>query len=402
MESLITRYRNVTVLVIALFIQVLALAVQVKRNVDNEPTRLIRVWTVRAVVPLEKSIVWFQTSTSNVWHNYIYLRGVRQENRDLKAEIERLRLEQVRLSEDAQQARRLQVLLGFKEMYISKTQPAQVIGSSGSEQSRMVYIDKGSDSGLAKDMAVITAEGVVGKVLSVDRKNAQVLLINDQSSGVGVLLEKSRVQGILKGTSAGETVLEKVMSDEQIQAGDTVLTSGGDQIFPKGLPVGTVAKVAPGQGFFLNIWVKPMARLNKLEEVLVITKLEERTPTVADGSPIRAVDILAQRLPSVPEKPSVAAPTTGTPAGTTATTSTTAAGAKPAGIDAKSAATTAPREPQIGTAPAQKPPAPTQKPPSGVVTNPSAPGQTPAQPVVKPKPGPQEPKPDTPPEDKPQ
>ena len=81
-------------------------------------------------------------STYNIWHNYAYLRGVRQENRDLKAEIERLRIEQVRLKEDAQQARRLQAPLSFKEEYISKTLPAQVIGSTGNELSRAVYIDK--------------------------------------------------------------------------------------------------------------------------------------------------------------------------------------------------------------------------------------------------------------------
>ena len=303
MESLITRYRNVTILVVVMFVQVLALAVQVKRNVDNEPTRLIRIWTVRAVTPFEKAIVWFQNGTANLWHEYIYLRGVRQENRNLKAEIERLRLEQVRLNQDAQQARRLQVLLGFKEMYIAQTVAAQVIGSSGSEQSRIVYIDKGTHAGITKDMAVITADGVVGKVLNADRSTAQVLLISDQSSGVGVLLEKSRLQGVLKGTPAGEVVLEKVMSDEQVQPGDMVVTSGGDQIFPKGLPVGTVSQVSPGSQMFLNIRVKPMAHLSKLEEVLVITKKEEREPNVAESGPVRAVDILAQRLPSVPDKP---------------------------------------------------------------------------------------------------
>src|SRR5438067_6501232 len=108
METLISRYRNVTILVAILFVQVLGLAVQVKRNTENEPTRLIRIWAVNSVTPFEKAIVWTQTGTHNLWRSYLYLRGVRQENRDLKAEIERLRLEQVRLREDAEQARRLQ------------------------------------------------------------------------------------------------------------------------------------------------------------------------------------------------------------------------------------------------------------------------------------------------------
>src|SRR5580700_3741205 len=304
MENLVTRYRNVTILMVVLFAQVLGLAMQVKRSTQDESTRLIRVWAVDAVTPLEKSIVWFQRGASNLWHNYFYLRGVRQQNRELKLEIERLRIEQVRLNEDAEQARRLQALLGFKEQFISKTVGAQVIGSSGSEQSRSIYIDKGSRDGVKQDMAVITAEGVVGKVLRVFRSTSQVLLINDQTSGVGSILEKSRLQGVLRGTPVGEVVLEKVMSDETVQPGEKVVTSGGDQIFPKGLPVGTVTKVSPGPELFLNIRVKPAADLSRLEEVLVITQQEEKQPSLADGAaPIRAADILAQRLPSVPDRP---------------------------------------------------------------------------------------------------
>jgi len=131
------RYRNLIVLVGVLFAQILGLAVQVnvKRTTDSEPTRLIRVWAVGMVTPFEKVLVWTQTSTSNLWHNYFYLRGVRAENRNLKAQIERMSLEQVRMSQDADQARRLQALLSFKEQFISQTMAAQVIGSSGSEQS---------------------------------------------------------------------------------------------------------------------------------------------------------------------------------------------------------------------------------------------------------------------------
>ena len=103
---------------------------------------MIRTWSVGAVTPLEKVIVWCQGGFGNIWNNYVYLRGVRQENRDLKFEIERLRLEQVRLTDDAQQAHRLQALLGFKEQYIAKTVAAQVIGASGSEQSRSILSTK--------------------------------------------------------------------------------------------------------------------------------------------------------------------------------------------------------------------------------------------------------------------
>jgi rod shape-determining protein MreC len=302
MDTIMGRYRNVSILAVAIFIQIVGLAVQVKRRTENQSTRLIRVWTVAAITPLEKNIVRLQTGASEIWHNYIYLRNVRQENRQLQDQIEQLQLEQVRLRQDAEQAHRLQALLGFKEQYIDKTVAAQVIGSSGSEQSRIVYLDKGSTDGIAQDMAVISSQGVVGKVIQVFRHTAQVLLISDQTSGVGTILEQSRLQGVLKGKPSGEIVLDKIMAEEEVKLGDRVLTSGGDQIFPKGLTIGTVANVKKS-GEFLLVTVQPAASLNHLEEVLVITKKLERESEVATGTPQRAADILAQRLPSVPDTP---------------------------------------------------------------------------------------------------
>jgi rod shape-determining protein MreC len=308
METVLGRYRNLIILVGVLFLQALGLAVQVKRSSDTQDTRLIRIWAVGAITPLERGLVWVQNGVGGLWHNYVYLRGVRAENRQLKEQIEQMRLEQVRLSEDATQARRLQSLLAFKEQFISRTVAAQVIGSSGSDTSRIIYIDKGESAGLKRDMAVITADGIVGKVLQVFPSVAQVLLINDQSSGVGAILEKPRLQGVLRGTPDGEIVLERVLSDEQVQVGETLLTSGGDQIFPKGLPVGKVASVVGKEKeTFLSIKVKPSANLSRLEEVLVVLEKQERQPVAQDAVRVRAADILAQRLPSVPETPAPAA-----------------------------------------------------------------------------------------------
>jgi len=306
MESAFGRYRNLIVLAGVLFAQILGLAIQVRRTSDGESTRLIRIWAVGTVTPLEKTLSWIQTSCGGLWHNYLYLRGVRAENRELKSEIERMRLEEARVSQDADQAHRLQALLAFKEQYISQTIAAQVVGSSGSEQSRSVYIDKGARDGIKPDMAVLTKDGIVGKVLRVYHSTALVLLVDDQSSGVGCILEKSRLQGILRGTPSGAVVLEKVMSDETVPIGEQVLTSGGDGIFPKGLPVGTVIKVSPGSDLFLTIRVRPAADLNRLEEVLVVTKIDEKLAQPDEAAPIRAVDILAQRLPTVPPKPDAA------------------------------------------------------------------------------------------------
>ena len=297
------RYRNVSFLAAAIFLQILGLAVQVKSSTEKQPVRLIRVWAVSTITPLEKALVRIQGGASDLWHNYFYLRGVRQENRDLRDQIEQLQIEQVRMKQDADQAHRLQTLLGFKEQFIAQTLAAQVIGSSGSEQSRTIYIDKGSRDGIKLDMAVISAAGVVGKVINVFGRTSLVLLINDQQSGVGAILEQSRLQGVLKGKSSGELVIDHIMADEEVKPGDKVLTSGGDQIFPKGLIVGTVDRIEKGHEF-LQISIKPSATLNRLEEVLVIVKKEEREP-VSIATSGRASDVLAERLPSVPDKPVV-------------------------------------------------------------------------------------------------
>jgi rod shape-determining protein MreC len=305
MDTFMGRYKNVSILFAAILLQVVGLAVQVKvrRGTQDDPTSLIRVWVVTAVTPLEKGIVRVQSGASSLWHNYFYLRGVRQQNRDLQQQIQQLQLEAVRLRQDADQAHRLQTLLAFKEQFIDKTIAAQVIGSSGSEQSRTVYLDKGSEDGVRPGMAVISSAGIVGKVIEVQLTHVcQVLLISDQNSGVGTILEQSRLQGVLKGTPDGELVLDKIMAEEEVKSGDRVLTSGGDQIFPKGLPVGTIANVTRGKEF-LRVTVRPAAALNHLEEVLVITQKTERQTEVAGGKSARAADILAQRLPSVPDKP---------------------------------------------------------------------------------------------------
>ncbi len=318
MENVLKRHWNIFILTGVMFIQLMALAYQVKRTTERGSIRVIRVWAVSAITPFEKVFVHSVDGVENFWHNYVYLRSVRKQNDQLRDEIQKLRLEQVRLTQDANQARRLQALLGFKEQYISSTMAAQVISSTGSEFTHGIYIDKGTSDGVKRDMPVITADGIVGKVYAVFPTSSLVLEINDPSSGAGVILEKSRLQGILKGDQqgSGETYVGNIMADEKIEPGDVVVTSGGDRVFPKGLPVGTVESVRPGQDTFLNVRVKPAANLSRLEEVLVITHIVEKEPTVADtgNGPIRAADVLAQRLPTVkppdPNQKSADPPTT--------------------------------------------------------------------------------------------
>ena len=327
MESFLVRYRNLIVLMILLVVQIIGLAMQVRRtdsgrrssdSADSSGVRLIRLWANAVVSPPERAVENSKTGVGWLWHNYFDLRHVRQQNRDLQNTIDRLRLEQAALLEDARQGQRLQAMLNFQQKYVYKTLPAQVIGASGSDQSRVFYLDKGKNDGLARDMAVITGDGIVGKIREVFPHTAQVLAINDQTSGAGVILETTRIRGILRGNEDGQPQIVGILRDTRIQPGEKVLTAGGDQIFPRGLPVGVVDKVVDDQDRdgFINVIVKPAAHLEQLDEVMVITSTEPHFSTQQQkdiatsqdlkGAEAAALDeqrkasaIMAERLPGL-------------------------------------------------------------------------------------------------------
>jgi rod shape-determining protein MreC len=321
------RYRNLLVLLVLLLAQIIGLAMQVKKNAsgriaydpgDTTGTRLIRLWTNAVVSPPERGLEFFKHGFGGVWGDYFNLRHVRQENKDLQATVDRLRLEQAALLEDARQGQRLQADLKFQQKYIYKTLLAQIIGTSGSDQSKVFYIDKGKDEGLVRDMAVISADGIVGKIREVFPQSAQVLAINDQTSGAGVILESTRIRGILRGNAFGQPQIVGLLRDTRIKVGEKVLTAGGDQIFPRGLPVGEVEKIVndPDRDGFIQILIKPAAPLNELDEVMVITSTEDRfnpqqSQDVATSQSLKGAEaaeldeqrkasaIMAERLPGL-------------------------------------------------------------------------------------------------------
>ena len=327
MESFFTRYRNLIVLLAVLLVQIVGLAVQVRRTDEGRRTidprdppgvRLIRLWAEALVAPPERGIQNAKMAVVHMWQNYVDLRHVRDQNQDLQKTIDRLRLEQASLLEDARQGERLQALLDFQHRYIYSTLAAQAIGSSGSDQSRVFYLDKGSNSGLKPDMAVITADGIVGKVRDVFPSTAQVLVINDQTSGAGVILETTRIRGVLTGNASGQLEVVRISADARIKAGERVLTAGGDLVFPRGLPVGEVEKVVPDPDSdgLVRVIVKPSAHLDRLDEVLVITNTQPRfspdqqqdlatsesvagAEAAAIKDQLKASQIMAERLPGL-------------------------------------------------------------------------------------------------------
>ncbi len=289
MDSFFARFKNALVLIALLLAQTIALAIQVRRPVesgaaDGAKVTLARSWVVAVVTPVERMFLNAGHGIRSTWANYIDLQHVRQHDLDLQHQIDSLRIQQAAIAEDAIQGHRLQALLAFQQRYIASTVAAQVIGTSGTDLSRVLYIDKGAADGLKPDMPVITPDGIVGKIRDVFPQSAphtaQVLLINDQTSGAGVLLANTRVRAIIRGTSGGSVQIGNLTPDDRIKPGEPVLTSGGDQVFPRGLPVGTIESVAPDPEHqpYTAIRVKPAANLFQLEEVLVITGTQPLLP----------------------------------------------------------------------------------------------------------------------------
>ena len=338
MESFFARYRNHLVLLAVLLIQVVGLATQVRHSSsanntlsdeDGRGVRLIRYWAQVIVGPPQRAIHGSRLGVGYLWTHYIDLRHVEQQNQELAKTIDRLRLEQAELLEDAHQGERLQAMLGFEQHYIYATLPAQVFGSSGTDQSKVFYIDKGAADGLKRDMPVITADGIVGKLRDVFPHTSQVLAVNDQTSGAGVILETTRIRGVLRGNAAGQLEVVGLMADQRIKPGEKVLTAGGDLIFPRGLPVGTVQKVTPDpeRDSFIVVMLAPAAHIERLDEVLVVTSTQPRFPADATqdietsetlkGSEAAAIEqqmkasqIMAERLPGLidPNAPPVISP----------------------------------------------------------------------------------------------
>lgn len=274
MLAIPSRHRSVALLATVVLTQVLLLAIQIKRE---RQVRLIRVWAVALITPIERAGAWTIAQAHSGWTNYVSVLRARREAAELRAEVEHLKLRNIHLESRAAEADRLAVLLGFREAHTNVPMlAARVIGSSAAA-SKTAYVNRGEKDGVRKNMGVITPEGVVGKIIEVYRNTALVLVISDKEGGVGALLAGSRTQGPVGGLGEPLLQMKYVSNDEEVPIGERVLTSGQDRIFPKDLPVGTVVEAMPGSPF-QTIRIKPAARLERLEEVLILLSQQELEP----------------------------------------------------------------------------------------------------------------------------
>jgi rod shape-determining protein MreC len=231
--------------------------------------------------PVQKVVRGIFGGIGNVWRGYFYLVGAQKENEELKRELQELKLQVNRYREADLANQRLRALLNFKKSIATPLLPAELVAFDPSGWFQTILIDKGRSDGVAQDMAVVSAEGLMGRVIGVSSHHAKVLLILDANSAVDSLIQRSRVRGVLVGLGGDLCLLKYVQRNEDVQVGDQVISSGMGGVFPKGLLLGTVQEVVRGSsGLFQRVEVEPAANFNRLEEVMVVIQPPPEEPSL--------------------------------------------------------------------------------------------------------------------------
>lgn len=230
-------------------------------------------WVIGLTSPVQAAIQWTLDRGVSAFQNYIFLLGTRRENLVLLDENRKLLNEIASLRETQQENSRLRQLLAFQEKSELQTVVARVIGRDVSTEYRALRLNRGENSGIQKDMAVVTSEGVVGRVLRTTPDTADVVTVVDTLSAVDAIDERSRARGIVEGLSDDLCQLRFALRIDDIAPNDVLISSGLGGIFPKGVPVGIVSKVTKQPyGITQEVEVRPAVDFSKLEEVLVIVK----------------------------------------------------------------------------------------------------------------------------------
>lgn len=220
--------------------------------------------------PVPKLVNWVGRSASDAYHGYLDMRRAVNENLQLHREVAKLTTENLELRQSEGDLKRLRSLLGYAEQLSTPSTMAYALMLDTSGRFKSMILDRGSASGIDVNDAVVNANGLIGRVVMTTKDMAKVQLLTDSNSAVGVLLERTRRQGVLRGDGVRGAQLYDIPSLADAAPGDVVLSAGIDGIYPKGIPVGTVVKAEKGPDLFKNIVVKPSVDFGAIEEVIVL------------------------------------------------------------------------------------------------------------------------------------
>ena len=267
---LLARYRRTLVLGSAVLLSFLLMTTEVRQ--EESLTPFLRRVLLETVSPFLKATAYLKDTVAGIWGSYVDLRAVRTENLRLKEEIGALELRARVLEEERRENLRLKNLLELREREPFRFVAARVVGKDATNWFHSLLIDQGTRHGIQRHSAVITPGGLVGQAVDVSRSSARVQLITDPVSSVGVMLQNSRVTGLLVGTQSERLRIKYLPIRAEVRVGEVVITSGLGGVYPKGIMVGTVVSVDKRSGaLFQEATVEPSVDLSRLEEVLVVT-----------------------------------------------------------------------------------------------------------------------------------
>ena len=263
------RVRRYGILLAVLLVSLLLLTVQTRGGGTGRASELVAI----AVTPVQSLLVRIHRGALDFWANYVDWKSVRRENASLRGENEQLRVQALQAGENQAENARLRRLLVLRDRLPLATVAGEVIGREAGGWVRSLTVNRGRGDGIAQQTPVIVPDGLVGRVVQAHRSAAVVQLLNDPTSTVGAVAQRTRTAGLVEG-DAGGAVRFKFMARDgaSVAAGDLVVTSGLGTLFPKGLPVGRVVKIEDkGSALFHFAVLAPAVDFSRVEEVLLIT-----------------------------------------------------------------------------------------------------------------------------------
>ncbi|MBW1699185.1 MAG: rod shape-determining protein MreC [Deltaproteobacteria bacterium] len=255
-------------IIILLAVNITFLTISSRRRYSSyQPGRI----TLFIVAPFQEIVTQSLRFVRDVWNHYFFLVAVAKENQQLKRQLsiaveKNRQLVEIELSNE-----RLRNLLNFQKNVTERVLAAEVIGKDPSPWFKTIIVDKGSLDGVKKGLPVVIPEGIVGQVIEVSSRHSKVLLIIDTNSAVDALIQRTRFRGLIKGSIGGKCLFKYVLRKHDIRVGDTVISSGLDGVYPKGLSIGKVfGVIRRNAGIFQEVTVTPYVDFEKIEEVLIV------------------------------------------------------------------------------------------------------------------------------------
>jgi len=220
--------------------------------------------------PVPRFVNWVGRAAQDIHYGYLDMRRAVNENVELRRKVASLTTENLKLRQSGSDMRRLRSLLAYSEQFEFETSMAETIMLDTAGRFKSIIIDRGSAEGVEVNDVIANANGLIGRVVLTTNELAKVQLVTDNNCSVGALVERTRRQGVVRGSGGTIMQMFDIPSLADVQPGDRVLTAGIDGIFPKGIPIGNIVRAEPGQSLFKTVTVRPAVDFGTIEEVIVI------------------------------------------------------------------------------------------------------------------------------------